>query len=166
MKILITGNAGSGKSSVAEELKRRGNCSFDADEGFGHWIHKISGEVRTSRPAENRGDYYWLWSIDKVEQQLNKAESGVLFFCGIATNQAEVYESFDKIIWLNCDFEVIKIRLKDRQNNPFGKRPGDLDLIRSTHDTLRSKLPTEKLIEVDANQPLDKVVDEILAFVP
>jgi gluconate kinase len=164
MKVLITGNAGSGKTSVAAELSRRGYAAHDADEGFGHWTHKVSGKVRYSRPAENRGDYYWLWSIDKVEQLLKEVGAGSLFFCGLASNQTEVYESFDKIVWLNCDFDVIKVRLKDRQNNPFGKRPGDLELIRKTQDTLRSKLPREKLIEVDASQPLEKVVDEILGI--
>jgi dephospho-CoA kinase len=164
MNILITGNAGSGKSSVATELKHRDYDALDADEGFGHWIHKNSGEICSSRPSANRGDYYWVWSTDKIKQFLKTTKSDTVFFCGLASNQAEVYKDFDKIVMLNCDFKVIKQRLSNRQNNPFGKRPDDLDWVRKTQGSILNKLPRAKVIEIDAAQPLQKVVNDILSY--
>lgn len=165
MKYLITGNAGSGKTSVSEELRQRGLAAYDADEGFGHWIHKVSGDVRSSRPTENRGDYYWIWSIEKVERLLRNPAPHPVFFCGLATNQALTYESFDRIVVLACDLAIIEHRLITRNNNPFGKRPGDIDLARSTYNSLLSEIPSAKTIRVNAERPIKEVVDKILAEV-
>lgn len=162
MKILVTGSAGSGKTTVSEALKQRGYLAYDADEGFGHWIHKKSAEKQSSRPAANRADYYWVWATEKIDSLLEKTGPATIFFCGLATNQARVYKDFDKIAVLNCDLVTIKHRLKCRDNNPLGKRPGDLDWVIETHNSLRSQLPLAKVIEVDASQLLNKVVDEII----
>ena len=162
MKYLITGNSGSGKSSVSEELRQRGYEVYDADEGFGHWVHKESGDICTSRPAANRQDYYWVWDIDKIERLLKDAGGKNMFFCGLATNQDRLYKDFDKILVLDCDLETIKSRLKNRQNNPFGKRPDDLDWVRDTHKRLQPELQEVGAINVDATLPLDDVVGQIL----
>jgi dephospho-CoA kinase len=162
MNVLITGNAGSGKTSVCEALQQRGYTVYDADEGFGHWIHKNSGQTCTSRPASNRKDYYWVWSIDKIGRLLRETEDNTVFFCGLATNQAQLYKNFHKIVMLNCDLETIKHRLRNRRNNPFGKRLGDLDWVRQTHNSLQPELRKADAIDVDSTLPLDKVVDKIL----
>ena len=162
MNILITGNAGSGKTSISEGLKQRGYEVYDADEGFGHWVHKNSGDIRTSRPAANRQDYYWVWGIDKIERLLKETKDKSVFFCGLATNQTQLYKDFDKILVLNCDLETIKHRLRNRQNNPFGKRPGDFDWVRKTHSSLQTELQKTDAIGVDATMPIDDVVNQIL----
>lgn len=162
MNVLITGNAGSGKTSVSKVLRDRGYTVYDADEGFGHWIHKNSGEIRTSRPASNRQDYYWVWDIDKVENLMKEPESKTVFFCGLATNQAQVYKDFDKIFMLDCGLETIKQRLGNREDNPFGKRPGDLDWVRKTHSQLQPQLKEANAIQINAEMPLNGVVGQIL----
>jgi dephospho-CoA kinase len=163
MNILITGNAGSGKTSVSEVLEQRGYIVHDADEGFGHWIHKKSGEMRSSRPTANRGDYYWVWRIGKIKSLLRETGDKTVFFCGVSSNQAELYKDFDKVMVLDCNLEIIKHRLRNRQNNPFGKRTGDIELVSKNHDLLRSQLGKAGAIEINADQPLDEVVDEILS---
>lgn len=162
MKILITGNPGSGKTSVSEVLEQRGYVVHDADEGFGQWIHKISGKKRYSRPTVNREDYYWVWRVQKIKRLLKDTKGNLVFFCGIASNQAELYKDFDKIVMLNCDLEIVKQRLGDRRNNPFGKRTPDFDWARENQDYIQLQLPKAKVIEIDANQSLDKVVDEVI----
>ena len=165
MKYLITGNAGAGKTSVCEALNQRGYTVYDADEGFGHWIHKNTGKIRHSRPATNRHDYYWVWSPDKIERLLSESEDKTVFFCGLATNQEQLYKDFDKIIVLDCDLETLKYRLNNRQNNPFGKKPGDLDWVRNTYKSLQFQLRKANAINIDSALPLDKVVDKILDIV-
>lgn len=165
MNILISGNPGSGKTRVYEALKQKGYMVYDADEGFGQWIHKISGKKRYSRPTVNREDYYWVWRIQKIRRLLKDTEGNLLFFCGIASNQSGLYKDFDKVVMLNCDLEIIKQRLRGRRNNPFGKRTPDLDWVRENQDYIQLQLPKAKVIEIDANQSLDKVVDEILGHV-
>ncbi|MBI4034549.1 AAA family ATPase [Candidatus Saccharibacteria bacterium] len=162
MNILITGAPGSGKTAVSEVLGQKGYIVHDADDGFGQWVHKSTGKVHYSRPAANRGGYYWVWRINKVKNLLKEANENIVFFCGIASNQAELFEDFDKIVILNCDFKTIKHRLKNRQNNTFGKRTEDFDWIRRNHDSHMSQLQRGGAIGIDADQPLDKVVDEVI----
>ncbi|MDQ0596117.1 hypothetical protein QF037_000462 [Streptomyces canus] len=49
--VWVTGNSGTGKSSVCGVLRGRGYVALDADEdGFCHWIDRATGEVVTDSP--------------------------------------------------------------------------------------------------------------------
>lgn len=161
MNILITGDAGSGKSTVKEALIDKGYLVIDADQGYGHWQHIHNGGSFKSRPSGQQKDYSWRWKTNKLEKLLSSNESG-LIFCGISDNQQEFYKYFDKIILLKTDIDTNVNRLRNRTNNPFGKRPGDIELVKMNHDVFQESMEQQGAIVIDANQPLDIVLTEVI----
>ena len=73
MRVLLTGMSGTGKSTLVEELRRRGLTAYDADDhGF----------------SELREDGRWGWRADAVAALL--AEHEDLFFAGCSEEQSAV----------------------------------------------------------------------------
>jgi hypothetical protein len=102
---LITGRGGSGKSTVAAELKRlkrRGYLALDADEVPGL---ARSEDLRTGLPVEvdfsGFVDYTkvgWNWQSKVLDKLLKEHKN--LFLCGSASNQFAFQPRFDKVFVL------------------------------------------------------------------
>jgi shikimate kinase len=103
MRVLLTGMSGTGKSALAQELRRRGYAAHDADDGF----------------AEPRADGRWGWRVDLVRGLLAEPPSGLLFFAGCSEEQAEL--PFDYRVLLTAPTSVLVQRLRTRTNNPYGR---------------------------------------------
>ncbi len=103
---LITGNPGSGRSALAAELSRRGLIALDADDlAFGQG----SGGVQVDKPADADDDWRlahrWVWSRARISQAIAAAGDAAssMFICGLARNQAEMLDLFDKDFRLMVD---------------------------------------------------------------
>ena len=77
-RVLITGMSGIGKSSVLQELSRRGYRVVDTD--YGDYHETADGER--------------LWREDRIAALL--AEDGPLFVQGTTRNQVVFYPHFDR----------------------------------------------------------------------
>jgi len=137
---LVEGLSGVGKSSVYDELIRRGYKA-----------------ISTDRAWKDRADS--VWGEQKAVSELESPEPEVLFVCGSSRNRDRFLPYFTKIFNLRIDDDTMRRRLQKRTNNEFGKQPEELELM------LRLNRSDEKpagAIDVDATQPLDRVVDELL----
>jgi hypothetical protein len=137
---LVEGLSGVGKSSVYDELIRRGYKA-----------------ISTDRAWKDRADS--VWGEQKAVSELESPEPEVLFVCGSSRNRDRFLPYFTKIFNLRIDDDTMRRRLQERTNNEFGKQPEELELM------LRLNRSDEKpagAIDVDATQPLDRVVDELL----
>jgi hypothetical protein len=111
---LITGNPGSGKSTLAAELSRRGLTAVDADD-LAFW--EDSAGVRMNQPPDPDDDWRlahrWAWSRVRLEQRIDASgsDTGRMFFCGIARNQAEMLDLFEQVFLLVIDDETQMARL-------------------------------------------------------
>ena len=100
-----------------------------------------------------------MWDEQKAVGELESPEPDVLFVCGSSGNRDRFLPYFTKIFNLRIDDDTMRRRLHERTNNDFGKQPEELELM------LRLNRSDEKpagAIDVDATQPLDQVVDEVL----
>ena len=164
---LILGRAGSGKTAVAHELRRRGLAAFDADEvkNLSNWIELSSGKHVSVDPAAVI-DYTkvdWLWDEDILVKLLTPQTEGDLFLCGGAGNDLALGQKyFDKIFFLAVTPEIQHARLLARTNNNYGKNPRMIPKIIAQQAQLRSQAIATGALEIDANQPIAKVVDAIL----
>ena len=164
-KYLITGVAGTGKSSAAKELQKRGLAAYDADAGFSYYANKETGE-RVVRPANPTLEWYdthhRVFSESVLNNLFKKHRGETLFICSITANQAKFYGDFDKIFLLTAPDEIIIERLKTRTNNPFGKHPVEQYRVLSGHEVFDSELKAFGAISIDSIQSIEKVVDQIL----
>jgi broad-specificity NMP kinase len=165
MKYLITGVAGTGKSTLAKELRRRGYAAYDTEEGFSYYIDKRTGE-RCAYPKEPSQEWYDTHERvfdEKVLMNLMKKHADeTLFICSITANQAKFYPQFTKIFLLNAPDDTISYRLGTRTNNYFGRHPLDLQRVIGRHQQFDDELKALGAVVIDSTQPIEAVAEEIL----
>jgi hypothetical protein len=142
---LVDGVSGAGKSSVYEELIRRGWKAVSTDRAW-------------KRPADPGHDGYG-WDERLAVGELESPEPDVLFVCGSSGDRGRFLPYFTKVFNLRIDDDTMRRRLRERTNNDFGKRAEELELmlaLNRTDDRLAGA------IDVDATQPLRQVIDDVL----
>jgi len=169
MTYLITGFPGTGKSAVSDELERRGYKSYNTDDlpGFSHFIDRQT-QKPIDRPIDAPDDWNlnhdWVWDPNKIKEALN--QEGDVFICAITPNQTHYYPEFNKIFVLNVDERTLHHRIATRSSNDYGKKPQELDHILKNYKEFGQNIGKKHgAILIDATQPLEKVVDEILSHV-
>ena len=167
---LIEGVSGTGKTSVCQELRRRGYVAINGDrelayqgdpttgektEDFGHGLPTfLSPEICH---AQN------IWDVEKVRRLAANQDDEATFFCGGSRNFKQFIDLFDEIFILDVDAETLNERLDSRPDDDWGKRKSERELILRLHAT-KEDLPSSGIV-IDATQPLVSVVDEILSHV-
>jgi gluconate kinase len=165
MKYLITGVAGTGKTSAAHELRRRSYAAYDTEEGFSYYANKQTGQ-RVTRPHEPTQEWYdkhhRVFDEKVLLNIFKKHPAEPLFICSITANQVKFYPEFKKIFLLTAPDGIITHRLGTRTNNYFGRNPLDLQRVIGRHQQFDEELKAVGAIVIDASQPVDKMVDQIL----
>lgn len=144
--ILITGMSGTGKSTVLDELARRGHRVVDTD--YDGWSENVDG-------------YGWLWREDRMDTLLAEHSEGALFISGTVSNQVKFYPRFDAIVLLSAPLEVILERVASRKTNNYGKTPEEREEIIHYVQTVEPLLRARATYEMDTRKPLDQVADEL-----
>jgi thymidylate kinase len=170
---LIEGVSGTGKTSVAEELQRRGYHVLHGDREL-----KYRGDPKTGEPvhepvhASEWDKAVWqqehhLWNLDKVKSVIADHSKAISFFCGGSRNFSKFVDLLDGVFVLNVDdIETIYRRLDERvarDPTDFGGKPEEKELVARVHRT-KEDIPSSGIV-IDATQPLVSVVDEILRHV-
>jgi gluconate kinase len=151
---LVEGLSGAGKSSVYEELIRRGYMAISTDRAWKFHADPDTGLSGGPGHYDNA-----VWDQQKAVRELESPEPDVLFVCGSSRNRDRFLPYFTKVFNLRIDDDTMRRRLDERTNNEFGKQPEEVELM------LRLNRSGEKpagAIDVDATQPLRQVVDEVL----
>jgi gluconate kinase len=169
--VWVTGNSGTGKSTVRKELARRGHLSFDTDEdGMTVWRDRATGE-EVDYPDDEHHPDDWLehhgWIIDprRVQELARLARDRLVFLCGSVENENEVWDLFDSVVCLILGESTLRERIATRTTNAFGKKPMELQAILRWNPTLEASYRQVGALVVNADQPVPAVVDEILAGV-
>jgi gluconate kinase len=163
---LIEGVSGAGKTTVAEELQRRGYHVIHGDRQFAYYGDPATGEP-VDGPPEGVIDTLrwwherWIWPADKVKALVADHSHAISFFCGGSRNSSRFIDLFDGVFVLDIDVDTLGSRLAARPEDEFGGRPAERELVVHLHAT-REDLPADAII-IDATAPVDRVVDEILS---
>ena len=161
MKIyLIEGVSGTGKTSVCEELKKRGYKAIEDDEEIAHYA-----DPKTGLPTDEHIPDNWLWNEEKLKNAIGQEGDEPIFICGGAMNQEDFKHHFSKVFTLHIDDETLKHRLLTRTNNPFGKHPDELALMLNWNTGTVKYSEQRGTTLIDATKPVKEVVDEILNYV-
>lgn len=166
MRILITGIAGTGKTTTLAELQKHGYVVIDLDAtGICRWKNKETQEVTEYGPDGR--DLEWLnlhgWYCDiPILQKLLSCirEDKDVFVAAIAENIEDVAKEFDKVFVLNASDNVIRSRLNARTNNHFAKKEEEQDFIFEQGRYLMAKL--RDFVELDTDKTPAEIADYIL----
>jgi len=164
---LIEGVSGTGKTSVATELQRRGYHVIHGDRELAY-----QGDPETGEPLDRTAHEehildiafrhkHHLWNVAKVKSLVADRSHPVSFFCGGSRNFHHFIDLFDEVFVLTVDLATLSARLASRSEDEFGGKPAERDLVMRLHAT-QEDIP-EDAISIDATAPLASVVDAILA---
>lgn len=164
---LIEGVSGTGKTSVATELERRGYHVIHGDRELAYRGDPETGEpLEGSLLADAQLDIAFihkqhLWNVDKVKSLVADKSHPITFFCGGSRNFHRFIDLFDGVFVLTVDLDTLNKRLTGRPDDEFGGKPAERALITRLRAT-EEDLP-KHATRIDATAPLVRVVDEILA---
>jgi hypothetical protein len=159
---LVEGGSGAGKTSVCEELRRRGYHAVNGDRELAYQGDPATGEPREGVAGLAVHDHH-LWSVDRVKALAADRDQAVTFFCGGSRNLAQFIDLFDGVFVLEVDLDTLNRRLDGRPEDEWGGRRSERELIVRLHRT-REEIPARGT-PIDGTQPLPRVVDEILGHV-
>jgi shikimate kinase len=161
--VWVTGNSGSGKSSVCEVLNAMGHRAIDTDlEGYSRWVCRDSGEVVDELPHPVPDRYAWRIEAELVRELAIESGSSLVFLCGSVENSSDILDYFDQIVSLVADDETIERRLLTRTTNSFGKHPDELADVLAWNQTVADRWRARGASIVDSTRPLAEVVRAVL----
>ena len=146
--ILVTGIAGSGKSTVCAELKNLGFEAYDIEDlpGFFEMIDRKTGKPPLKYDNDDLAivkQNEWICDTTKLERLIFNNKSGIVFYCGTGENLSKVYSLFDKVFLLVANKTVLKERLSERPVGDFGRKSDVQKWVfswkKSWEDRLREK---------------------------
>jgi gluconate kinase len=144
---LVEGLSGAGKSSVYEELIRRGHHAISTDRA---WAFHPGGRVHHDN---------WMWDEQRALRDLERPEPEVLFVCGSSRNRDRLLPYFTKVFNLRIDDDTMRRRLEARTDDDWPLGPAGVKLMLELN---RWGERPAGAIDIDATRPLDEVVDELI----
>ena len=151
---LVEGVSTTGKTSVCEELQRRGHHVVHGDRELAY-----QGDPATGAPVEGGGHENHLWDVEEVRALVADQEEAATFFCGGSRNFPDFIDLFDAVFVLEVDLDALERRLDQRPEDEWGARPSERELVVRLY---RSGEDTPDGTVIDATAPVARVVDEIL----
>ena len=153
---LIEGLSGTGKTSVCDELQRRGYHAIHGDRELAY-----QGDPETGEPTETGGHEHHVWDLAKVRSLVANRDDAVTFFCGGSRNFSKFVDLLDGVFILEVDLATLNRRLDQRPDEEWGGgNPTERERIVRWHET-NEDVPRSGVV-IDATAPIDQVVDEIL----
>lgn len=170
--VLVTGIPGTGKTVIAEELKKLGYTAFDMEEvdGLFGLYHKETGEElkdysEYKKSLNNIKKYDWNINVDRLKNLMKENSGGIVFYCGTGGNILEVISLFDLTIMLTINDDAIRHRLTHRSTNDFGNTSEVQEWVISWKDWFEDGVKEFNPIVVDANKSLEEVTSNIIELV-
>ena len=157
---LIDGVSGAGKTTICEELCKRGYKAVEADEVLAGFIDPATGLPTDDHSSEN-----WHWDKTKFDAMVQAAGDRDLFVCGGAMNKPDFLHYFTRIFTLHIDDETLKQRLASRTSNDYGKKSEELIFQLRENQLTEQYVKERGAVLIDATQSISRVVDEIISNV-
>jgi shikimate kinase len=139
-RVLLTGMSGVGKSTVLDELDRRGLRTVDTD--YGGWVLPDG-----------------TWDLSRMRRLLTSTPDVVV--SGTVDNQGACYDLFDHVVLLSAPLEVLLQRLRQRTTNPYGKSAAEQADVAHYVDTVEPLLRRGATMELDAEHPAGELADTV-----
>lgn len=171
MKILITGIAGTGKSTIAKALNEKGVEAVDLHDvpGVFFWQDKKTGAPVEYAPVHSK-DWFdtvdRLCDIKKVKGIFEQNPAIVMVGSTSGSNQNEFFLLFDKIILLQSNPDTLIHRMQTRINKSgYGKTEAEQEDNIEWQKEYDPLLISLGAIPVSTEGDLDSVVGKIIEMI-
>jgi gluconate kinase len=155
---LIEGVSCAGKTTVCDELLRRGYHTIDGDRELAYFGDLETGEPLADCASENRS---WIWDVEKVRALVADQSHPATFFCGGSRNSDIFIDLFDEVFVLEIDLDTLNRRLAARPEDEWGGTASEGESFARLQHATKESLPQNATV-IDATAPLASVVDAIL----
>jgi dephospho-CoA kinase len=167
MKVFITASSGVGKSSVIDELIKRGYTAYDADNRD---LHLTRLEIKeTGKPVDWPKGYvdwsYYSWNADEDRLKELLETDDTVFVAGFLGNQEKLYHYFDKLLALTIDPPEHERRLRARPKREVGDDEQNIQRRLEKYPTHMAKFMATGFVTIDNTGPLNRTVDYIQQIV-
>lgn len=139
-RVLVTGMSGVGKSTLLEELSRRGHPVVDTD--YDGWTLADG-----------------MWNEPRMAVLL--AERDEVVVSGTVHNQGRFYDRFDQVVLLSAPLSVLVDRVASRSNNPYGKTAEQQAEIERYVGEVEPLLRRGATVELDGRRPTEELADVV-----
>ena len=164
----VTGTPGAGKSAVRAELERRGYKAYETDDLAAFYDTRTGQKTTSGQTAEERTPgwrKYHEWKIppDTVAQLVHDSTDKIVFLCGVVANDAEFWKLFTNVYCLFVPPDQLEPRLVERPDDQaHGKNAHELANTLAWASYAKQQYTNLGAVIIDATQPINTVVDEIL----
>jgi hypothetical protein len=104
---LIEGVSGTGKTSVCDELRRRGFHSINGDRDLAY-----QGDPKSGEPLDGFAHEHHIWDVDKVRTLVADQSHTASFFCGGSRNFDRFIDLFDGVFVLEVDLDTLCLSVR------------------------------------------------------
>ncbi len=153
---LVEGVSCTGKTSVCDELERRGYHSIHGDRDLAY-----QGNPKTGEPLDGFAHEHHIWDVDKVRALVADQSHAATFFCGGSRNFDRFIDLFDGVFVLEVDLDTLNRRLALRPEDEWGGPASDGESNARLQHATREGIP-ENAMTIDATESIAHVVDAIL----
>ena len=155
---LVDGVSCAGKTTVCDELQRRGYHAIHGDRELAYWGDPKTGQPVTGCAGEHRT---WMWNVEKVRALVADQNHAATFFCGGSRNSDRFIDLLDGVFVLEIDLDTLNRRLAARPEDAWGGSASEGESFARLQQATKEGLPTNAII-IDATAPLSSIVDTIL----
>ncbi len=169
MKILLTGIAGTGKSTIVQELNKRDIFSIDLHEvpNMFFWQNMKTKQKVPYTPVHSK---QWfdtmerLCDIELLKKILSQYSNVVMAGTTGQSNRKEFLSFFDKVILLQASPEILVHRLQTRTNTSgFGKTNAEQEDNIEWQKEFDPELLSYGAIPIHTEGDLTATVDQIIS---
>ena len=154
------GVSGSGKTTIGRALATRLGWSFEEGDAL-HPPENIA-KMRAGQPLTDADRAPWLSAIAaRIDEWRRRSESGVITCSALKRSYRQVIigdRREVRLVYLSGSRELIAERMSERHDHFM-----PASLLDSQFETLEPPGPEENAITVSVDQPLDKIVDRLVA---
>ena len=93
---LIDGVSCAGKTTVCNELQRRGYHAIHGDRELAYWGDPKTGEPVNGCAGEHRT---WMWNVEKVRALVADQNHAATFFCGGSRNSDRFIDLLEAVLY-------------------------------------------------------------------
>jgi len=153
---LVEGVSCTGKTSVCDELRRRGYHTIHGDRDLAY-----QGDPRTGEPLDGFAHEHHIWNVDKVRALVADQSHAASFFCGGSRNFDRFIDLFDGVFVLEVDLDTLNRRLAARPEDEWGVPASIGESNARLQHATKEDIP-KNAITIDATAPISRVADAIL----